>query len=117
MVIKNVLRWVHHRFLGWLVVPEGYVPLYLCNLGLTYFFNPSDSAQGLQLYLHGKYGAGSELLAQLAFYNVIRKGDVVVDVGAHYGFYTLLAAKKAGDEGTVLSFEPSKENFRVLKLM
>ena len=37
-------------------------------------------------------------------------GDVFWDVGAHYGYYTLLAAGSVGPNGTVYSFEPHDEN-------
>jgi FkbM family methyltransferase len=43
-----------------------------------------------------------------------RKGDVVVDIGAHYGFYTLNASRLVGSKGMVLSFEPHPDNYRGL---
>ena len=43
-----------------------------------------------------------------------KKGDVVVDVGAHYGFYTLYASRLVGVEGMVFSFEPHPENYKGL---
>lgn len=43
-----------------------------------------------------------------------RKGDVVFDVGAHIGLYTLIAAQKVGEGGLVVAFEPDRENFRLL---
>lgn len=43
-----------------------------------------------------------------------RKGDVVVDAGAHYGFYTLYASRLVGAEGMVLSFEPHPDNYKGL---
>jgi FkbM family methyltransferase len=39
------------------------------------------------------------------------KGDVVVDAGAHYGFYTLHASRLVGAEGMILSFEPHPKNY------
>lgn len=42
-----------------------------------------------------------------------RKGDVVIDVGAHIGRYTLLAA---GRGAKVFSVEPEPDNFRLLLL-
>ena len=43
-------------------------------------------------------------------------GDVFLDVGAHGGLYTLIAAKKVGSHGRVLSFEPNPLNLFFLKL-
>jgi FkbM family methyltransferase len=46
----------------------------------------------------------------------VKPGDVVLDVGAHIGSFTLKAAKEVGLEGRVVSFEPSSENFKLLTL-
>ena len=45
---------------------------------------------------------------------VITQGMTVLDVGAHVGYFSLLAAKAVGPEGKVYSFEPEPENFRLL---
>lgn len=50
-----------------------------------------------------------------AFQKVIRPGDVVFDVGAHYGYYTLLSSALAGAGGRVFAFEPSPGNIPHLK--
>lgn len=44
----------------------------------------------------------------------IKPGAVVVDLGAHVGFYTLLAASLVGPRGRVYAFEPQVEVRRVL---
>lgn len=43
------------------------------------------------------------------------QGEIVVDVGAHIGFYTLKAAKKVGPRGKVIAIEPDSQNFLLLK--
>jgi FkbM family methyltransferase len=43
------------------------------------------------------------------------KGDVVLDAGAHIGYYTLKAAQAVGDEGIVISVEPDPRNFKILQ--
>lgn len=48
------------------------------------------------------------------FCQSLKVGDVVVDVGAHIGFYTLLAAKIVGEAGKVYAFEPDSKNFSLL---
>jgi FkbM family methyltransferase len=42
-------------------------------------------------------------------------GAVVLDIGAHLGYYTRLFSKLVKDAGTVLAFEPCPENYPVQK--
>ena len=39
---------------------------------------------------------------------------IVLDIGAHHGFYTLLASRKVGKKGKVIAFEPSPRKRRKL---
>lgn len=51
-----------------------------------------------------------EPLTTAAFRKAVRPGGTVLDVGAHLGYYTLLAGKLAGPSGRVHSVEPCPEN-------
>ena len=42
------------------------------------------------------------------------RGDTVVDVGAAFGFYTIMASKKVGQQGKVVAIEPQPDNFEML---
>lgn len=42
------------------------------------------------------------------------EGDVVVDVGAHIGLYTIIASKHAKEQGKIVSIEADPDNFEVL---
>jgi FkbM family methyltransferase len=42
-------------------------------------------------------------------------GDTVVDVGAHIGLYSLIAAKRVGSSGKVIAIEPDPENCKLLQ--
>lgn len=46
---------------------------------------------------------------------LLRPGMTVVDIGAHHGLYSLLAAKLVGRRGRVLAFEPSPRERRRLQ--
>jgi FkbM family methyltransferase len=46
----------------------------------------------------------------------LRRGMTVLDVGAHHGFYTLLASRKVGREGRVIAFEASPREVKKLRL-
>ncbi len=48
------------------------------------------------------------------FKRLVKPGMVVVDLGAHIGWYTLLAARQVGKTGRVYAFEPSQANFLFL---
>ena len=47
--------------------------------------------------------------------NFSRKGDVVLDVGAHIGTLSIPLARHVGAQGRVFSFEPTPESYRILK--
>lgn len=49
------------------------------------------------------------------FCSLIEKGMTVVDVGANLGYYTLLAAKRVGDNGLIIAFEPNPFMFDLLQ--
>ncbi len=45
----------------------------------------------------------------------VRRGDVVYDIGAHIGFFSLLCASLAGEQGRVFAFEPRADNLDRLR--
>jgi FkbM family methyltransferase len=49
------------------------------------------------------------------FEKTIKRGDVVFDIGAHVGLYTLLASQLVGRAGRVFAFEPVPRNLFFLK--
>jgi FkbM family methyltransferase len=51
-----------------------------------------------------------EAEAEDAFLGLLRPGDVVYDIGANIGWYSLLAARCVGSAGHVVAFEPRLEN-------
>jgi FkbM family methyltransferase len=48
------------------------------------------------------------------FETFLKPGMVVLDVGAHIGYFSLVAARKVGPEGKVYAFEPAPENYALL---
>lgn len=54
--------------------------------------------------------------AELGFMqSFLKPGMVVVDAGAHEGYYTLIASRLVGREGRVISFEPSPRERKALR--
>ena len=58
-------------------------------------------------------GGWEELTTEM-FEQVVKEGNVVVDVGANLGYYTLLAARLVGKKGRVYAFEPEPINYSLL---
>jgi FkbM family methyltransferase len=56
-----------------------------------------------------------ELDKQRLFNTLIKPGDVVFDVGANVGYYTLLSSVLVGPEGKVFAFEPLPRNLALLR--
>jgi len=46
----------------------------------------------------------------------LKPGAVFLDIGAHHGVFSVVAAKKVGTTGTVVSFEPSVREYHRLRL-
>src|SRR3954471_21826173 len=42
-------------------------------------------------------------------------GDTVADIGAHVGYFSIIASRLVGPSGQVFAFEPEAANFEVLK--
>ena len=61
--------------------------------------------------LAGFYEKGTTRLLK----KIIRPGMTVVDIGAHIGYFTRLAAKRAGPRGHVYAFEPDPDNRLLLE--
>lgn len=72
---------------------------------------PRRFKKTLQSYLISN---GYEELTTEVFKTVIKEGDIVVDLGANLGYFTLLAAKLVGSKGKVYAFEPEPINYSLL---
>ena len=69
-----------------------------------------DKDDSMRLSILGIY----EPLAVKHFQERIKPGDTVLDIGAHIGYYTVMAAKRVGNKGQVYAFEPSIDNCTLL---
>jgi len=66
------------------------------------------------IYLTKGKSHSSEIRLAKYLINNLESGDTFVDVGAHYGYFTLLASKLVGELGKVFSFEASPTTYRIL---
>lgn len=58
-------------------------------------------------------GQYEQMTTQL-FESLVKPGMVVMDIGGHVGYYSMLAARKTGPTGRVYTFEPDLANFELL---
>jgi FkbM family methyltransferase len=72
-----------------------------------YFYHGSATLQEMAF---GTY----ELDTVDVFRKIVKPGMSVVDIGAHVGYYTLLAARLVGPDGRVYAFEPNPEVYEIL---
>jgi FkbM family methyltransferase len=62
------------------------------------------------------FGLGTwEPEVQAALARLLQPGNVVFDIGAATGFYSIIAARCVGPGGTVVAFEPAPENLAALR--
>jgi FkbM family methyltransferase len=74
------------------------------------YVNSDDVSVNCRLLIDGIWEPHTTAL----FRSLVGKGMVVADVGAHTGYYTLLASRLVGEDGLVFAFEPAPDNFGLL---
>jgi FkbM family methyltransferase len=94
--LARLLVWRVHVFLGF--AAEVHLPG-----GVTLWCPPEARGQSMMIYtLREKYDPELSRMADW-----VHEGDVVVDVGAHYGSYATALARLVGSSGRVIAVEPS----------
>jgi FkbM family methyltransferase len=76
----------------------------------VFYYLPNDKYIGQRVALEKYEPYETELIQRQ-----VKFGDVIVDVGANIGYYTILLASKVGKKGKVFAFEPDKTNFEILE--
>lgn len=84
-----------------------------CN---TFFDTPMHVflPSSTDIYLTGGKSHDSEIRLARFLIQHLEPQDTFVDVGAHYGYFSLLAAKLVGTEGKVYSFEAAPTTYKIL---
>lgn len=99
-----------YRSVSWPLTVHLSPPVEVRTPGGTMIVDTRDSI-GRVLAIAGEW----EPHVTQAFRRRLAPGDVCVDVGAHVGYYTLLASKLVGRHGHVYAFEPSPRTFPQLE--
>lgn len=74
------------------------------------WWSPASGGKIARVFL-GSYELEQTSLMSLS----IGAGDTFVDIGAHHGYYTLMASRRVGAKGKVLAFEPDPVNYHLLE--
>lgn len=70
---------------------------------------------GTDIFLTGGKTHESELRLARYLIRALHYGDTFLDIGAHYGYFALLAAHCTGDQGRVIAVEAAPATFAVLR--
>lgn len=111
----TIFRGVFTRFLSW-VHFRGLIRLedYMSRLRSQTFWGDSLKPLDGSIFQWGFTNNSSEIELTRFFLKNLKPGEVVFDIGAHFGFYTILFALLVGENGKVFGFEPTPEIFRYL---
>jgi len=97
-LVQKGARWARYRVKSDFVEIEGH-KMFL------------DSFDSLKLSINKSY----EEFETDIIKKIVNDGDVVLDIGANIGYYTLIFAKLVGKSGKVYAFEPEPSNLAILK--
>jgi FkbM family methyltransferase len=75
------------------------------NLNLNFQLNKSQLVIFKEVFYHKAY--------EIGFPKGIENG-VIVDIGAHYGYFSIFASKNIGSQTIIYALEPSPDNFEHL---
>jgi len=96
---------------------------YLRVLGQRIFpVYTATTPDGVILHLRSRYGFDAATVEEVIYKRIYERffspgpGETVIDVGAHIGSFTVMAAREVGPSGKVVSLEPSAPNFKLLNL-
>jgi FkbM family methyltransferase len=115
-MFRTAMYWILNRFRGRGLANVPGVSLLIRAVrqptavihGFPIELDPEDS---LRLSLFGSFEPEQTALIE----SIVKPGDVVVDLGAHIGYYTLLFSKLVGPTGRVIAFEPSPDTCAILR--
>ena len=113
--MQQLLKKIFHR-IGWEKRRSLASKAYAFDdiFGHKMFQNPFDDGidiaplQGVPFKKLSRFG-------EFALIKRLRPGQVVLDLGANIGYFTLLFARQVGDSGHVYAFEPGPLSFLLLK--
>ncbi len=86
-------------------------PFFINIKGVKVYFNSLDRMLATFLW---KFGLLEGYEMNL-FQSLLKEGDVMLDIGANMGVYSLISSPKIGKSGKVIAFEPDIDNYTIFK--
>lgn len=119
-VFSDLARALHAReilrrfYLKW-VAPDGAIRLEVSGIHLALKVETAEEARDLDGTLMSRGVAWSERDTLERLLAVVKQGDVIYDVGANFGLYSVALGKRVGGGGKVIAFEPVARTYERLK--
>ena len=97
------------------VAPRGIVRVQIGSSRYRFYARRPEELRPLEgpVITHSVNSAEKKTLEQLISF--LRPGDVVYDVGANVGLYSIVMGSLVGNQGRVIAFEPDARNYRRLQ--
>ncbi len=118
----KAIRFLHHPGRYMLAMIWQYLAFPLCRIGLpmtrkTFYGQRLKILlpAGTDIYLLGGKSHDSEIRLARFLIHRLAPGDRFLDIGAHYGYFSALAARLVGPKGQVLALEATPQTFAVLE--
>ncbi len=111
-LLKRPWRYLQATSLYWLI------PSFEKEIKVKTFFGEDMHLMlpsALDIYLTGGKTHSSETRLAKFIIQSLQEGDSFLDIGAHFGYFSLLASKLVGKTGQVISIEPSQTTFYILQ--
>ena len=106
--VITVARWLGLRpilrklYFWWARPQSGILEVGLAGVKARFYVQTPEELR----ILESAGGAGGEGQVVAQVLEFLKPGDVVFDIGANVGLYTVLLSKRVGDSGRVFAFEP-----------
>lgn len=112
--IRGLMRWIY--FHVWqLSLPKNRIKIFSVNkIKVRFYINDLLTLNMVESKFFSK-GPGAEIKILKLILNYLKSSEVAFDVGANIGVHTTFMAKKVGENGIVVAFEPEINNFKCLK--
>lgn len=109
--IRGIRKFAH--LLPGLLLPKPTKPLIIKTLhGFNMMIDPvRNNVIERSLYYTGTYEKGTLFIIG----NLLREGDIFVDVGANIGLMSVFASSIVRDKGKIIAFEPHPQTMQILK--